>query len=94
MSYCRWQNEESLPLSRATLNPNTCIVEECRHTSSNAQSVVMMSSVQMSNLGLFDDDVIAVKTKRNREVVAIVKSNSSLTNNTIQMSNDLRTNIR
>lgn len=76
------------------MQPNTCIVESKAAASSLDHSVVLMNPDHMTTLDLYDDDVVTVKGKRNKEVVAIVKSNATLTENIIQMTDDLRANIR
>jgi hypothetical protein len=76
------------------MQPNTCIVESKAASSSLDHSVVLMNPDHMTTLDLYDDDVVTVKGKRNKEVVAIVKSNATLTENIIQMTDDLRANIR
>jgi formylmethanofuran dehydrogenase subunit D len=75
------------------MQPNTCILEK-RQGGSADHSVVLMNPQQMKSLDLYDDDVVLVKAKRNRDVVAVVKSNTTLTDNNIQMTDVLRANIR
>lgn len=76
------------------LRPDSCIIEQRLEGPSTEDSVVLMNPVQMKTLELYDDDVILVKANRNKNVVAVVKSNITLTTNTLQMTDVLRANIR
>ena len=76
------------------LHPNACIIEERQGQSSTEDSVVLMNPMQMKTLGLYDDDVVLVKASRNKDIVAVVKSNATLIKNKMQMTKVLRANIR
>lgn len=80
--------------TKVMMQPNVCIIEERQGHSASDDSVVLMNPLQMKTLGLFDDDVVLLKSKRGRDVAAVVKSNSTLRENNVQMTNVLRENIR
>ena len=58
------------------------------------QSIVLMNPQQMKTLGLYDEDIILIKTKRNKDIPAVVNSNASVTDNRLQMTNELVANLR
>ena len=58
------------------------------------QSVVYMNPTQMKDLTLLDGDIVLIKARQKRDAVGIVKSNSSLMGNMIQVTKLLRSNLR
>ena len=73
--------------------PNACTIEE-KVDEKLDQSIVLMNPQQMKTLGLYDEDIILIKTKRNKDVPAVVNSNASVTDNKLQMTNELVANLR
>lgn len=72
--------------------PNRLLVDEASSTDDN--SVVVLSQAKMDELQLFRGDTVLLKGKRRKETVCIVLSNENCSDEKIRMNRVIRNNLR
>ena len=73
------------------IKPNVLLADEISH---DDESLVIISGSKLSELGLFGGDTVLLSGKKRKDTIAIVGSDDEYSENKIQLSKMIRSNLR